>query len=147
VATLQFLETLELNCAGDIFYETLTLMVKGTCLSLQEFIFRNRNSRKQALLDQIKYQKRNFRANVIRIQELERTLNDIIESELKEELILMRNFEQLHEEKITPYFMSLAKSKNNQNSLGNLKKENGEDFESKEERSIFITRYYSNLYS
>ncbi len=40
---------------------------------------------------------------------VERELNQIVNDDMREEVMRMRNFEQLNNEKITPYFLSLAK--------------------------------------
>jgi hypothetical protein len=77
---------------------------------------------------------------------LEHTLNEVVELELKEELSLMKNFEQLNNEKVTPYFMSLAKAKANTFTLEELKNDNGENFDNKEGREKHITDFYEHLY-
>jgi hypothetical protein len=60
--------------------------------------------------------KRDFNANVGEILRTERELNKINDDAMREEISKMRNFEQLNSEKITPYFLSLAKKpKNSEN--------------------------------
>ncbi len=53
--------------------------------------------------------KRDFNANLGEILRTERELNKIMDDAMREEILKMRNFEQLNSEKITPYFLSLAK--------------------------------------
>jgi hypothetical protein len=70
----------------------------------------------------------------------------LVDSELRDELSLHRNFEKLNDEKITPYFMSLARQPNSDALLSDIRNENGVDFISSNDREGYITDYYRNLY-
>ncbi len=70
----------------------------------------------------------------------------MVDSELREELSLHRNFEKLNNEKITPYFMSLARQSCVDALLSDIRNDNGADFISSNERENFITNYYRELY-
>jgi hypothetical protein len=50
----------------------------------------------------------------------------------------MRNFEQLNNEKITPYFLSLAKKPHHSESLLDVRRDNGENFDNAMERDTYI---------
>jgi hypothetical protein len=52
----------------------------------------------------------------------------------------------LNDEKITPYFMSLAKQNTTDALLSDIRNDNGNDFISCSERERYITDYYSELY-
>jgi L-lysine 2,3-aminomutase len=82
--------------------------------------------------------KRDFNANMGEILRTERELNKITDDAMKEEISKMRNFEQLNSEKITPYFLSLAKKSNNSESLVDICKDDGSPFESVSERNNYI---------
>ncbi len=91
--------------------------------------------------------KENYIQNSNLIFEKERQLSDIISLELKEELTLIKNFERLNDERITPYFLRLAKTSSHSDSLESIRKEDGSVFETDEERHRHIHKYYRELYS
>jgi hypothetical protein len=64
--------------------------------------------------------KKDFDANAGEILRTERELNKIVDDAMREEILKMHNFEQLNSEKITPYFLSLAKKNNNIDSLADI---------------------------
>jgi hypothetical protein len=70
----------------------------------------------------------------------------VVDSELRDELSLHRNFEKLNDEKITPYFMSLARQSSADALLSDIRNENGADFISSNECENYITNYYRDLY-
>ncbi len=76
----------------------------------------------------------------------ERELNQIVNDDMREEVLRMRNFEQLNNEKITPHFLSLAKKPLSSDSLVDICKENGEPFEDPNERDTYIRNYYADTY-
>ncbi len=90
--------------------------------------------------------KRDFNANVGEILRTERELNKINDDAMKEEISKMRNFEHLNSEKITPYFLSLAKKPKNSESLVDIRKDDGSLFESVSERNNYIRNYYADTY-
>ncbi len=57
-----------------------------------------------------------------------------------------RNFEKLNDEKITPYFMSLAKQSCTDALLSDIRNDNGIDFIDSNDRENYITEYYRDLY-
>jgi hypothetical protein len=62
------------------------------------------------MTEQIQNLKQRYEENSDRIFELEQRLSTLVELELKDELALVKNFERLNDEKITPYFLKLAKT-------------------------------------
>jgi hypothetical protein len=77
---------------------------------------------------------------------LEARLSNVVDGELRDELSLHRNFEKLNDEKITPYFMSLARQPNSDALLSDIRNDNGADFISSNDRETYITDYYRDLY-
>ncbi len=65
---------------------------------------------------------------------------------MREEILKMRNFEQLNSEKITPYFLSLAKKCNNSDCLVDICKDDGSPFDTVAEQNAFIRNYYADTY-
>ncbi len=58
----------------------------------------------------------------------------------------MKHFESLNNEKITPYFLSLAKRPQNSESLCDINNTDGTPFDNREQRSDYIKNYYANTY-
>jgi hypothetical protein len=58
----------------------------------------------------------------------------------------LKVFECLHAEKATSHFLNLAKKTSKGESLGKIRKPDGTEFGSEEERSEHITNFYSSLY-
>ncbi len=76
----------------------------------------------------------------------ERDLNKIVDDAMREEILKLRNFEHLNSEKITPYFLSLAKKNNNTDSLADICKDDGTPFDTVVERNAYIRNYYADSY-
>jgi hypothetical protein len=73
-------------------------------------------------------------------------LNKVTEDEIREEILKMQDFEKLNNEKITPYFLSLAKRPHNPESLCDVNRDDGSQFESKRERDMYIREYFADTY-
>jgi hypothetical protein len=85
------------------------MALKNSSLAHQHNFFKIKNAKKSKLEKQIKALKSNFNNNIGKILQVERVLNRVVDDEMREEVLKMRKFEQLNNEKITPYFLSLAK--------------------------------------
>jgi len=81
-----------------------------------------------------------------RIIELENSLNSLVDSELRHELNKYSGFEVLNSEKITPFFLSLAKGSQIEAKMDDIRDERGAAFESTAERKQFIREFYANIY-
>jgi len=62
----------------------------------------------------------------------------IIDLELKEELSSIKNFERLNDEKITPYFLKLAKTPETSESLTSIKDENNRPYLTNNAKRVYI---------
>jgi hypothetical protein len=143
---VEFFENLDLTADADIFFETLVITLKNEALSFQSNFYKNKNATKKNLRDQIKDLKLDYNTNKNLIFDLESRLTTIIDLELKDELSTVKNFERLNDEKITPYFLRLAKAPENNVSLETLKDENNEVYKSDKEREDSIYKFYRDLY-
>jgi hypothetical protein len=128
--SLEFFEGLELECPLDVFFETFAIVLKNATLSFQSNFFKSKNLQKNKIRTEIKDLKENYSANCDLIFEKERQLSNIVEIELKEELALVKNFERLNDERITPYFLQLAKTPVKSDSLDTLCKDDSAPFDS-----------------
>jgi hypothetical protein len=144
--TLEFFEGLDLLPEPDIFFEGLVLAVKNEVLSKQASIFKIKKFRRKLLTDRIRALKENAIENYAEIFRQETILNDIIESELRDELLCYSKFERLNNEKITPYFLKLAQVDTNQHGLDKICDDGGATFPSAEERENYIADFYEQLY-
>jgi hypothetical protein len=141
-----FLNSLNLSCTKDVFLEILIMSIKNSCLAYQHNLFKIKNMQKSRFGKKIDNLKLDFIANAGEILRTERELDRIIELELREEVAKMQKFERLNNEKITPYFMSLAKQPNVTSKLSDITKDDGTPFESSVEQNEYIREYYANTY-
>jgi len=140
---IEFFENLSLSCTEENFFEVIVMQIKSNVLSFQDRFFKLRRAKVNYLSGQIKALKRDFDANRILILEKERALSNIIETNLREELEKNKRFDRLNNEKITPYFLKIARGGNKENTLHEIADEN---FENDAERRDFIVNYYENVY-
>ncbi len=143
---LQYFENLNIELEYDIFFETLAICLKNHALSFQSSFYKGKNAQKKFMTEQIQNLKQRYAENSDRIFELEQRLSTIVELELKEELALVKNFERLNDEKITPYFLKLAKTPEITETLEALKNTDSSNFENSTEREEHIVSYYKELY-
>jgi hypothetical protein len=139
--SIEFLEECSLTCERDTFLEVLIMCVKNSSLAHQHSFFKIKNAKRNSLEKRISNLKLNFNANSGEILRVERELNNIVELDLREEILKMKHFESLNNEKITPYFLSLAKRPQNSENLSDINNDDGTPFDSREERSSYIKKF------
>jgi hypothetical protein len=122
------------------------MSVKNSSLGHQHNFFQIKNAKKAYLDKRISNLKNNFNANSGEILRLERELNNLIEQDLLEDILKMKHFESLNNEKITPYFLSLAKRPHNSESLGDVNRDDGTPFENRAQRSNYIKSFFEKIY-
>ena len=140
------LELSEITVDADIFLEYLVNCIRNEVISYQTFVFKNMNAKSSKLSNELFDLKLNYEANKLSINEKERQLNSLLDKKMKADVSKYRLFENLNAEKITPYFVTLAKNKNCETSLAVICDENGSPFPNENDRASFITRFYANLY-
>ena len=143
---LPYFEQLPNMVSHDTFFLTLVNCIKNNVLSHQATVFKRRSEQKNILKNAISELKENFNANTADILRIERNLSDIIEGELRDELLHYKKFELLNAERITPHFMNLVKSSNKAGSLDEIKRDDGTDFRDGSEQKEFIQGYYKGIY-
>ena len=90
--------------------------------------------------------KLNYEANHAAISELELVLDRIAESDLISELEKYSLFDHINQEKITPFFLKLAKSNTSTAKMSAITDRQGLQFTSEPERKTFITNFYAEIY-
>jgi hypothetical protein len=103
------IEKVRLNCTPDIFMEILLNNLKNDTISHQSFIRLAKQKKISELKKDLAYFKKNFLANSERIKEIETELNTILDLEMRSELESFRHYDIIHNEKITPKFLSLSR--------------------------------------
>jgi exonuclease III len=143
---IDYFESLDLTCDDKSFFETLIMSVKNVTLSAQHAYYKIKTISKETLKKRIRFLKQNFVPNQDEIFALEVRLSNLVDTELREELSLLKNFERLNYEKITPYFMALAKQPDSDALLSDIRNTDGTEFIDCSERERYISDYYKELY-
>lgn len=123
------------------------MSIKNEALSQQANFFKLRGLKKKMLKTRLGELKGNYSENLERINDLERELSNLAESEIRDEISVIKKFEQLNNEKMTPYFLKLAKESLKSPELDVIRDQNGETFSGQQERENHITNFYKELYS
>jgi hypothetical protein len=84
--------------------------------------------------------------NFDELSDLELFLNRSVDNELRHELSKLSGFEAVNSEKITPFFLGLAKSSKSEAKMSDIRNEDGNNFANNDEMKEYVRSYYSNLY-
>jgi hypothetical protein len=90
--------------------------------------------------------KANYTVNESEIDSLEKKLDSIIDNNLRNRLEATNNFEILQNEKITPFFLKLAKGNKAEASLSDLLDDDGNPFRTDAELKAHIRNFYQKIY-
>jgi hypothetical protein len=143
---LDYFESLTLTCDDKSFFETLIMSVKNVTLSAQHNYYKTKTVSKETLKKRITELKKDFLRNQDEVFALEGRLSRLVDADLTEELRLVKNFERLNDEKITPHFLALAKQPDSDALLSDIRQDNGIEFIDSNDRERYITEYYKELY-
>jgi len=143
---LSYFENLRIETTPEFFFQALTNCIKNNVLSHQSTIFKLKRENKTRLEKRISNLKKNFNENTGEILGLERNLSNIYEQELRDELQHYSKFEILNNEKITRHFMDLVKASKNEASINEIKRDDGSEFISENERNDYIQKYFADIY-
>jgi exonuclease III len=135
-----------LNCAPDVFLDVLMGNIRNSLISFQAWITKIKNARTSILINNLNFLKRDYTANETSIAELERLLVQQRDEELTIKLRELKTFEHLYNEKPSPLFLTLLRSRATDD-LQCIKKEDGSEFDSKEEREKFIVDFFADIYT
>jgi hypothetical protein len=135
-----------LSIADDLFMECLINGIKNETISYQTLIKKNTNKNRSALLKKINALKTEGVIFDNRILELEMLLNKQLDLELRAEIENLSSYEYLNDEKITPYFVSLAKNNKATASIDTICDDNGNAFINAADRNEYVRDFYAKLY-
>jgi hypothetical protein len=146
---LEWFENLELECGANLFFETLINNIRNMVLKMQNNIYKAKNLRQITLKGELELLKKNYIDNQQQIFTREKELSRLIETELKSELALIKGFERLNDEKITPHFLQMAKNlqKPPELSVINTPEEEKLTGDPDTDRTEYILKFYGDLYS
>ena len=148
VMPYDILQLQERYVPDDVFFENLIENTRKAALSLQKNQSIAECSEKNRLLASLLILKRGggLEANFEAICELEAKLNLIEERINSDKVQNYLKTDVINDEKITPYFLRMAKTINN-DSLSKIVQPNGDIFVTNKERERYIHAFYNDLYS
>jgi hypothetical protein len=132
-----------LNIGDDLFMEVLLNAIRNETISYQQFVQKNCNKQKTLLINRIKELKRTDPAGSDQVLEAEAVLNKQLDIEMRTEIENLSSFEYLNDEKITPYFVSLAKCNTATATTDSICDADGSPFPSPELRNQFVRNFYA----
>jgi hypothetical protein len=141
-----FFEGLEKNCEDDVFFEVLIMNLKNNALAQPKKIYDAKNRGKTILSKKLLDLKIDYETNKTEILELEQKLALAIEKEIREELQNMQIFDRLTSEKMTPYFLNLAKQGTKTESTLLIRSDTGVEFADPDQNHAYISDFYRRLY-
>jgi hypothetical protein len=143
---LHFFETLPLTASDYFFFEGMVSTVRTSLLSVQASIHLEKNKALKELSIELSNLKKNYDNNRLQIKNLELALTDLNESYLRDELDNYKIFDKLNNERLTPFFIKLARVQNTSPDLSKIKGDTGEDL-TEDDLGKKITDFYADLYS
>jgi hypothetical protein len=136
----EHLNEIALTCGADIFLEVLMGNIRNALISFQAWIQKYKQAKAAATAAQINALKTNYYNNVEEIFRLESDLKRIREAELAIKVKELKIFENLHNEKPSPLFLTLTRSKTNDD-LHCIRDKDGNLFSENAEREKFIVDF------
>ncbi len=148
VVAYNILQQYPRKCDDDYFFELLITFTSRAAFKLQDSSNRAENLDRNRLLERlVNLKKRDrYQAEIENIIEIENKLSAIEERKNADKVVNYLKSEVLDGEKITPHFLRLAKTLNN-DSLEKIRRDNGQAFPNKRERESHIVKFYKDLYS
>jgi hypothetical protein len=135
-----------LNVDDDFFMEELMNNVRNHVISHQSFMLKTAKKNRKHLLERIRILQADPVLNFEEINELESFLNKSLDQELRHELEKLSGFEAVNSEKITPYFLGLAKNSKSEAKMEDIKRPDGTPFTNIDDMKSFVREYYLKLY-
>lgn len=147
VLSYERLQQFPRKCDDDAFFEKLILNTSKAALKIQNLAKRAEDQYRDRLRNELKGYKTmgRYSEHHVRILEIEQELNLMEERHNSDKVTNYLKSDVLDNEKITPRFLRIAKSVNN-DSLDKIRNNDGTVFESKKKQNDYIVEFYRNLY-
>jgi hypothetical protein len=130
----------------DAFLELLMNNIRNEVISYQSFINKTINANVKKISDELAALKKNYVLNFEKISELELKMREINDIKVSSILEKNSNFNTLHSEKITPFFLKMAKGYQHESSMRDICNYNGEHFATLNEQKNFIRSHFANSF-
>ncbi len=140
------IEERELVVDDDIFLELLINHIRNEVINYQAFIFKKIDESTTRLTDKIKNLKLDHKNNFDKISELELQLRQINETKINCELEKNPNFALLNSERITPFFLKMAKGCTQESSLDGVCDYDGRPFNNTRDQREFIYTHFADSF-
>jgi hypothetical protein len=140
------LEQLNFNTDPQILMETLLNNLKVDTVSHQIFIRKCKKNKISELYRELRQLKKNYIGNQAAISTAEQSLNTLLDIEMRSELERFRHYDILHNEKMSPRFLTIANQCKKNVSLGSIQQPDGSAFASERDRINYIRNYYQEIY-
>jgi exonuclease III len=141
-----YLPAIDTRMEEDEFLELMINNIRNEVISYQSFITKTITKSFTALNKKIMSLKQNFEQNFTEICELELKLREINEIKINSILEKNPNFDTIHSERITPFFLKMAKGYQHESTMSDICNHEGEQFLSPNERKNFIRDHFANSY-
>jgi exonuclease III len=140
------IQDLAVNIDADDFMEYLMNNVRNEVISYQSFIRKKVNESLENLNEQLKTLKLAYKQHFDEISRLELKLRDI--QDLKNNAIIESspNFATLNGERITPFFLKMARGSLSSSSMTEICDYDGNIFENSKVQKTFIREHFANSY-
>ncbi len=136
----------QLNIDDASFMEVLINGIRNDVISYQAFVFKTLANSRKNLEDNITKLKKNFVINFDEISRLELDLRNMNEIERNSELEKNPNFDTLHTERITPFFIKMAKGSMQERSQRKIRDSTGREFANEADQKEFIVNHFAESF-
>jgi hypothetical protein len=141
----QMFNTIRLSCNNDVFLEVLLGNIRNALVSFQTWLKKVRNCKAASMMRQLNILKGNYVENQVEIFNTEKCLSELRDEELKVKISNLKIFENLHNERPSPLFLSLIRNKSHDKLTG-ICDDNGREFLSDKLRNNHIVEHYEKVY-
>jgi hypothetical protein len=140
------LENFRLSIQDDIFMEMLINGIKNAVISHQSHISKIISQSREKLTKKIKSLKLDVKKIFDELSRLEIELRNINELEINSELEKNPNFNTLNSERITPFFIKMAKGSRQERSQTEIQDSNGRNFANTQEQKQYIFNHFADSF-
>jgi hypothetical protein len=135
-----------LNIDDNDFLELLMNNIRNEVISYQSFVSKTVNTSLKNLTEKIEALKRDYVQNNPGISELETKLREVNEIKINSILERNKNFDTIHGERVTPFFLKMAKGFQHESSMRDICDSNGVQFASLKEQKADIRNHFANSF-
>jgi hypothetical protein len=136
----------ELIIPADEFFETYVNNIRNDVISHQSYVTELKKRAKNDLIVRIEKLKKSY-TDIDEITRLEQKLCNINEVEISYLMQKNKTFENINNERITPYFLKVIKGSKDLSSMNVIKDSNGNAFLTDLDRKEYIRNHFVKIYA